>query len=93
MYANLYSVCDIGQMDYNRRFCNKLFQATKYFLSKMDDGFSPAQAAAGGRPSSLPSRWILHRLNQAAKSVDEALQDRDFSEAATVAHDFFKHDL
>jgi valyl-tRNA synthetase len=42
---------------------------------------------------SIASRWILHRFNEAALKVNQALEERQFSKAADVAYQYLRNDL
>jgi len=83
---------DIKVMAAYRRFCNKVWQASKYVLSKLPEGFTPA-AQLDLKSLSIPERWILHRLNQAALGVHEALEAREFSKSTKIAYQFFYDEL
>lgn len=83
---------DIKVMAAYRRFCNKVWQASKYVLSKLPEGFTPAPKLNLGSLS-IPERWILHRLNQASLGVHEALEAREFSKSTKIAYQFFYDEL
>ena len=72
-----------------RRFCNKIYQATKYVLSKIDQSFVPTATTAPTGKESLAEKWILHRYNEATKSINVALGERDFGAATTIAYQYF----
>ncbi len=68
----------------DRRFCNKLWNASRFVLSRLG-------AEAPGPPPSalaLPERWILSRLAQTRESVGAALEDYEFAEAARTLYQF-----
>lgn len=50
-----------------RKFCNKIYQATKYVLGKLGDNLKPCKSSALTGKESLPERWILTKMNTAAK--------------------------
>ena len=75
-----------------RRFCNKVWQASKYVLSKLPTDFAPSPQLDLASLST-PERWILHRLNQAALGIHEALEAREFSKSTKVAYQFFYDEL
>jgi valyl-tRNA synthetase len=81
---------DIKVMHAYRRFCNKIWQATKYVLGRMPAGFTPSSTH---HPSQLSEKWILHRLNLAAKGVNEALAAREFSLSTEFIRRFFYDEL
>ncbi|KAL5336751.1 valyl-tRNA synthetase mitochondrial precursor [Aspergillus crustosus] len=76
-----------------RRFCNKIYQATKYVLGKLGDDFKPQPTPSKTGKESLSERWILHKFNTAAKEVNAALEDRDFSVAANVIYQYWYSQL
>lgn len=82
---------DIQVMAAYRRFCNKIYQASKYVLGKLPPGFAPAPLNTIAL--SVPERWILHRMNQAIQGVNDALEAREFSRATKLGYQFFYDQL
>ena len=78
---------DIKVMHAYRRFCNKIWQASKYVLGNLAEGFTP-DAQINTSALSIPEKWILYRMNQATKGVNEALEAREFSRATKIAYQF-----
>ncbi|VUC28382.1 unnamed protein product [Clonostachys rosea] len=75
-----------------RKFCNKIFQATKYVLGSLPEDFVPAKdASATGK--TLAERWILHKMNAAARDVNAALADREFSKATIIVYRYWYTEL
>jgi valyl-tRNA synthetase len=72
-----------------RRFCNKIYQATKYVLGKLDKNFVPLPDAGRSGKEVLAEKWILHKFAQASKQINEALTTRDFGAATTIAYHYF----
>ncbi len=72
-----------------RRFCNKIYQATKYVLGKIDEDFVPQKSATKTGTESLPERWILHKFAIAAKEINQALADREFSQATSIVYQYW----
>ena len=83
---------DIKVMHAYRRFCNKVWQASKYTLGKLPQDFAPA-AEPDNSVLSVPERWILYRMNTAVKTMNEALEAREFSKATKIAYQFFYDEL
>jgi valyl-tRNA synthetase len=81
---------DIKVMHAYRRFCNKIWQASKYILGKLPEDFVPNQPVAA---LSLPERWILYQLNSAVKGINDALEAREFSRATKFAYQFIYDEL
>ena len=72
-----------------RRFCNKIYQATKYVLGKLDDSFTPYASGSKSNKESLAERWILHKFTTAVKEIDTALTEREFSDATNIAYQYW----
>ncbi|KAH6840881.1 tRNA synthetases class I-domain-containing protein [Chaetomium sp. MPI-CAGE-AT-0009] len=84
---------DIKVMAGYRRFCNKIYQATKYVLGKLPAGYVPPSKLAKTGNESLSERWVLHRLNVAARAVHEALEKREFSRSAQAVYRYWYDDV
>ncbi|KAH6628675.1 tRNA synthetases class I-domain-containing protein [Chaetomium tenue] len=83
---------DIKVMHAYRRFCNKVWQASKYVLGKLPQDFVPT-SKLDTAALSVPERWILHRMNSAVKGINEALEARQFSTATKLGYQFFYDEL
>jgi valyl-tRNA synthetase len=83
---------DIKVMHAYRRFCNKVWQASKYVLGKLPQDFVPV-AKVDTSALSVPERWILYRMNCAVKGINEALEARQFSTSTKIAYQFFYDEL
>ncbi|KAK3695526.1 mitochondrial valyl-tRNA synthetase [Podospora appendiculata] len=83
---------DIKVMHAYRRFCNKIWQATKYVLGKLPEDFQPS-SELGATSLSVPEKWILYRYNSAVKGVHDALEAREFSKATKISYQFFYDEL
>jgi valyl-tRNA synthetase len=53
----------LQRVEGNRNFCNKLWNASRFALMRMDD-FHAGSTWVKERPLSLADRWILSRLNR-----------------------------
>ncbi|TKA78490.1 Valine--tRNA ligase, mitochondrial [Cryomyces minteri] len=84
---------DVKVMQGYRRFCNKIYQATKYVLGKIGDDFTPQKTGAKTGKESLAERWILHKLTIASKEIDEALAAREFSRSTQIAYQYWYDSL
>ncbi|KAI1820004.1 tRNA synthetases class I-domain-containing protein [Xylaria intraflava] len=84
---------DVKTMLGYRRFCNKIYQATKYVLGKLGDDFVPRESSALTGKESLPERWILTKLNTAAKQMNQALEEREFAKSTQVIHRYLYNEL
>lgn len=70
-----------------RRFCNKIWQASKYVLGNLPQDFTPV-AKLDTSKLSVPEKWILHRMNVAVKGMNDALSAREFSRASQYAYQY-----
>lgn len=84
---------DILRVAGYRKFCNKIFQATKFVMMRLgDDYVPPAQAGLSGHES-LVEKWILHKLTKTSEKVNLALERRDFYEATSSIYNFWLYDF
>ncbi|KUI53957.1 Valine--tRNA ligase, mitochondrial [Cytospora mali] len=86
---------DVSVMHMYRRFANKMYQATKYVIGKIDtvEGFVPASTRSLSGKESLSELWILSKMNAATKSVNEALEEREFMKAANKVYEYIYANL
>lgn len=80
---------DILRVEGYRKFCNKIYQATKFALMRLGDDYqSPATEGLSGNES-LVEKWILHKLTETSKIVNEALDKRDFLTSTSSIYEFW----
>lgn len=86
---------DVQVMHGYRKFANKIYQASKYVIGKIDsvEGFVPAQTKTLQGRESLAELWILSKMNTATKEVNDALEGREFMKAAKTVHQFILENL
>ncbi|KAF9331504.1 AP-1 adaptor complex sigma subunit Aps1 [Podila minutissima] len=84
---------DIMRVDGYRKFCNKLWNATRFALLKFEDGFLPNKTAAKSGRESLAERWILNKLNVAAVEINDQLGQRNFMKATDAIYKFWLYEL
>ncbi|KAI0031097.1 tRNA synthetases class I-domain-containing protein [Vararia minispora EC-137] len=84
---------EILRVEGYRKFCNKIFNATKFAMLKLDDSFIAESSAKPTGKESLVERWILHKLNIAATEINKQLVERNFMAATTVAYNFWLYEL
>ncbi|KAF2862998.1 hypothetical protein K470DRAFT_255512 [Piedraia hortae CBS 480.64] len=82
---------DVKVMRSYRNFCNKIYQATKYVLGNLPESFQPASQPPQG--TTLPERWLLHKLTHAARKVNTALAAREFAQATQAVHNYWIYEL
>ncbi|GJE94069.1 valyl-tRNA synthetase-like protein [Phanerochaete sordida] len=76
-----------------RKFCNKVFNATKFAMLKLDEKFVPHPTAKPSGKESLVERWILSKLNVAAEETNKQLAQRNFMAATTAVYNFWLYEL
>ena len=81
---------DIKRVEGYRKFCNKIWQGTRFAMMKLGTDFKPAakEPTSAGLPS-LYEKWILHRLNQAIVDVNAGFEDFNFTAATSAIFKFF----
>jgi valyl-tRNA synthetase len=74
-----------------RNFCNKIWNASRFVLMNLGEGFSPAEGVAEmiRAEGSLAERWILSRHAAMLEAVESALAQYEMAEAARVLYTFF----
>ena len=70
-----------------RNFCNKVWNAARFTLMNLD-GFDPDSTNLKELDLSSGDRWILHRLNETARQVDESLTAYRYNEGAAALYQF-----
>lgn len=80
---------DILRVEGYRKFCNKIYQATKFALMRLGDDYVPAATEALTGNESLVEKWILHKLSETSKVVNEALDSRDFLASTSAIYEFW----
>ncbi|KAF8638127.1 hypothetical protein AX17_002426 [Amanita inopinata Kibby_2008] len=84
---------EILRVEGYRKFCNKVFNATKFAMLKLDESFVPEPTAKPTGNESLVEKWILHKLNLAATEINQYLGERNFMLATTSAYNFWLYEL
>ncbi|KAF5102163.1 hypothetical protein D0Z03_000474 [Geotrichum reessii] len=84
---------DILRVEGYRKFCNKIYQATKFVLMRLGDNYVPPVSSAPTGKESLVEKWILHKLAEASKATNEALDSRDFLTSTTAIYNFWLYEL
>ncbi len=84
---------DVNQLHGYRKFCNKIYQATKFVLGKLSNSFTPLPHPTRTGNESLAELWILHKFNTATTEINAALTAREFSSATKIAYEYLWNQL
>ncbi|CAI5757697.1 unnamed protein product [Candida verbasci] len=80
---------DILRVEGYRKFCNKIFQATKFVLGRLGEEYKPPATEDLSGKESLVEKWIIHKLSNAVKLTNENLESRNFAEATNAIYNFW----
>ncbi len=89
------SMCTYGGQDikisedkfeYGRNFANKIWNASRFVLMNLE---GVDNKAIDTDSLTIADKWILHRLNETAKLVNDNIQTYRIGETAHVLYDFF----
>jgi len=78
------------KFDLGRNFCNKLWNASRFALTNLED--MPTEIQLEGALL-LEDRWILSRLTRAIEEATQHLEEFKFSEPINALYKFFWNDL
>ncbi|HEY3309857.1 MAG TPA: valine--tRNA ligase [Desulfuromonadaceae bacterium] len=70
-----------------RNFCNKVWNAARFTMMNLQD-FDPDAIKLEELVLSQGDKWILHRLNETARMVDETLTGYRYNESAMTLYQF-----
>jgi valyl-tRNA synthetase len=81
-----------GRIEGYRFFINKLWNAARFVMMNLDEGYKP-DFDFTGRDFSLADRWILSRLETVTGEVTESIERYEFNNAATALYQFAWHEF
>ncbi|KAL7136621.1 hypothetical protein ABFS83_10G042000 [Erythranthe nasuta] len=83
---------DIEKVVEYRQWCNKLWDAMRFAMTKLGDDYIPAEEII---PANLPfsCKWILSVLNKAISKTVVSLDSYEFSDAATAVYSWWQFQL
>ena len=84
---------DIKRVVAYRHWCNKLWNAIKFAMMNLPDGFSPATHTLDPATLPTPSRWILAKLSSATATVVKAMEEYDFATATQRLYSFWQYEV
>lgn len=83
---------DIQRVVGYRQWCNKLWNAVRFAMSKLGDDYVPPSNV---NPDDLPfcCQWILSALNKAIAKTVSSLELYEFSDAASAVYSWWQYQL
>uniref|UniRef100_A0A7S2RR09 Valine--tRNA ligase, mitochondrial n=1 Tax=Mucochytrium quahogii TaxID=96639 RepID=A0A7S2RR09_9STRA len=90
---------DINRVGAYRRFCNKLWQVTKFMMMNIGESFAPSptflQDVVSGQVQgiSMRDRWILNRLSHTAAACNKGMENYEFASCTTALNNFYLDNL
>lgn len=86
---------DILRVEGYRKFCNKIWNATRFALLKLQDGYTPLTLDEQHKfvPQSLVEKWIVYRLNRTVQQLTTDMEQRSFMSATSAVYNFWLYDL
>uniref|UniRef100_A0A671P772 valine--tRNA ligase n=1 Tax=Sinocyclocheilus anshuiensis TaxID=1608454 RepID=A0A671P772_9TELE len=84
---------DVNRILGYRHFCNKLWNAVKFAMRTLGEGFVPWVKAQLCGSESVSDRWILSRLSAAVALCDSGFQAYDFPTVTTAIYNFWLYEL
>jgi valyl-tRNA synthetase len=88
----------LQRVEGNRNFANKIWNATRYVLSQLDDGSANQRPASSSQypassiqlpASALAERWILSRLTATIEDATRLMDSFQYGEAGRQIYEFF----
>lgn len=84
---------DIKRVDGYSKFCNKLWNATRFANMKLGSDYKPRPIFALNGKESLAGKWVLHKLNNAIKATNLNLEHMNFMQATNAVYQFWLYEL
>ncbi|GAB5495710.1 MAG: valine--tRNA ligase [Phycisphaerales bacterium] len=80
------------KFDKGRNFCTKLYNATKFVIMMLGEKSGGEPASVSAKDLDIIDRWMLSRLARAAKQIDEAVGQYQFSVYAQQLFEVLRSD-
>lgn len=84
---------NINRIEGYRRFCNKLWNATRFALMKLGADYQPEKSLSLIGQESIVDKWILCKLNHAIKETNKAMGHYNLMQATQAIYSFWLYDL
>lgn len=79
----------ISRVETFRKFCNKIYQATKFLLARLPNGFVPPKTSDFTGNETIQDKWILTQLSLTSQIVNDSFEQRDFMKACNEIYKFW----
>lgn len=79
-----------------RHWCNKLWNATKFAMMNLGDGYVPPtdfNSSFDVKNIPLAAKWVLSRLNAACAGTNAGMEAYDFNNATNSVYAFWQYEL
>ncbi|XP_053329001.1 valine--tRNA ligase isoform X2 [Spea bombifrons] len=84
---------DVNRILGYRHFCNKLWNATKFAMRSLGDGYIPPESSLTTGQESNADLWILSRLSLAVELCNTGFHNYDFPGITTAVYNFWLYEL
>ena len=84
---------NVSRIETYRRFCNKLWNACRFALQKLGEGYVASPTFLLNGSESPADRWILGRLAKAIRETEEALETYNLMAATLAIYNFWQYEL
>lgn len=74
------------RFEFGRNFANKIWNASRFVLMNID---GVDENEIDQKALTLADKWILHKLNETAKEVNDNIKNHRIGEVAHILYDFF----
>ena len=82
-----------AKFDLGRNFANKLWNATRFALRRLDGTTAGDDVVVGAADARFVDRWILARLHETVATLERALRNYQFNVYADTLYDFVWRDV
>ncbi|MCX5804963.1 MAG: valine--tRNA ligase [Proteobacteria bacterium] len=76
-----------------RNFANKVWNASRFALTFLEDMPATSEKSEAGSFSFLPDKWIRSRVQKVIREVTESLDTYKFNEVASTLYNFIWHEF
>ncbi|KAF1986264.1 valyl-tRNA synthetase-like protein [Aulographum hederae CBS 113979] len=84
---------DVKHIKAKWSFAQKIYQATAFATTNFGKDFAPQSKPGKTGKEALVEKWMLHKLNAATKSINQALTEREFARSTDIPYHYWYDDL